>query len=51
MHWLKWAEENLPNIPQPKVYFIPLLEYLDERDIRFKNQKPMEHKMPYKDIL
>ena len=49
--WLKWAEENLPNIPQPKVYFIPLLEYLDERDIRFKNQKPMDHKMKYKDIL
>lgn len=42
---LKWAKENIPNIERPKVYFNPLVEWLDEKGIRFKNEKPIEKKM------
>ena len=41
---LKWAEENIPNIKRPQVYFNPLVEYLDEKGIRFKGEKPIEKK-------
>ena len=42
---LKWAKENIPNIKMPDIYFQPLIEYLDSKDIRFKNQKPIKDKM------
>ena len=42
---LKWAKENIPNIKMPDIYFQPLIEYLDGKDIRFKNQKPIKDKM------
>lgn len=41
---LKWAEENVPNIIRPQVYFQPLVEYLDEKDIRFNGEKPLKKK-------
>ena len=42
---LKWAKENIPNIEMPLMYFQPLVEYLDSKDIRFKGEDPIEHKM------
>lgn len=42
---LEWAKENVPNIEMPQVYFRPLIEYLDSKDIRFKGEKPIENKM------
>ena len=42
---LEWAKENIPNIEQPKIYFMPLMEWLDTRDIRFKDAKPMKDRM------
>lgn len=42
---LKWAEENIPNIKMPKVYFRPLIEWLDDKGIRFKGEKPLENKI------
>lgn len=41
---LAWARENIPNIKMPQVYFRPLIEYLDNKGIRFKGEKPLEHK-------
>ena len=41
---LEWAKENIPNIKMPQVYFQPLIEYLDDKDIRFKGEKPIEYK-------
>ncbi|MBQ4523456.1 MAG: hypothetical protein IJA10_10985 [Lachnospiraceae bacterium] len=41
---LEWARENIPNIELPKYYFNPLIEWLDERGIRFKGEKPIENK-------
>ena len=38
---LKLAEENVPNIEMPEVYFQPLVEYLDLKGIRFKGQEPL----------
>lgn len=35
---LKWAKENIPNIERPKVYFNPLVEWLDDKGIRFKEK-------------
>ena len=35
---LKWAKENIPNIKIPQIYFRPLIEYLKEKDIRFKEK-------------
>jgi hypothetical protein len=35
---LKWAKENIPNIKMPKVYFRPLIEYMESKDIRFKGK-------------
>lgn len=42
---LEWAKENIPNIERPQVYFVPLVEYLDDKDIRFKGEKPIENKI------
>ena len=42
---LEWARENLPNIELPKCYFNPLIEWLDDKGIRFKDEKPIEKKM------
>lgn len=42
---LEWAKENLPNIKLPKCYFNPLIEWLDNKGIRFKDEKPIEKKM------
>ena len=42
---LEWARENLPNIELPKCYFNPLIEWLDDKGIRFKGEKPIEDKM------
>lgn len=36
---LKWAKENVPSIKMPKIYFRPLLEYLEEQGILFKGQE------------
>lgn len=33
---LKWAKENVPNIVRPQVYFNPLVEWLEDKEIRFK---------------
>lgn len=46
---LEWAKEHLPNIKKPECYFNPLIEWLDDKDIRFKGEKPIEKKMflPY----
>jgi len=35
-HFLKWAENNVPNIIRPKAYFNPLVEWMKERGIEFK---------------
>lgn len=36
---LEWARENAPKIKMPKVYFRPLLDYLSEKEIRFKGSE------------
>lgn len=36
---LKWARENIPNILEPEAYFQPLVEYLEENGIKFKERK------------
>ncbi len=41
---LEWAKENIPDIEIPKVYFQPLIEYLDEKGIRFKGEEPIKKK-------
>ena len=41
---LAWARENIPNIKIPQAYFWPLIEYLDDKGIRFKGEQPLEHK-------
>ena len=33
---LAWARENVPNIIRPQAYFNPLIDYLEEKGIRFK---------------
>ena len=33
---LKWAKENIPNIVRPKVYFNPLVDWLKEKGVTFK---------------
>lgn len=37
--FLKWAKENVPNIEQPECYFRPLIEYLEEKGIKFTERK------------
>ena len=41
---LEWAKENIPNIKLPAIYFYPLVEYLDDKGIRFKSEKPIKKK-------
>lgn len=43
-YYLKWAKENIPNIIRPQVYFNPLVEWLDEKGIRFKGEELITHK-------
>lgn len=33
----EWAKENIPNIKMPQVYFAPLISWLEDREIKFKN--------------
>lgn len=33
-----WAKKNVPNIVRPQVYFNPLVDWLEERGVKFKNQ-------------
>lgn len=35
---LEWARENVPNIIRPQVYFNPLVEWLEGKDVRFKSR-------------
>ena len=35
---LEWAKENLPKIKEPEVYFFPLVDWLEERDIKFQDR-------------
>lgn len=37
--FLGWAKENVPNIVIPRVYFNPLIEWLENKDIRFKRKE------------
>lgn len=41
---LEWAKENIPNIAKPEIYFNPLVEWLDNKGIRFKGESPIEDK-------
>lgn len=36
--WLEWAKENVPNIIRPECYFNPLVEWLAEKGIKFKER-------------
>ena len=35
---LEWARENVPNTIRPQAYFNPLIDYLEEKGIRFKDK-------------
>lgn len=39
---MEWAVENIPNIEMPELYFWPLIEYLDNNGVYFKNASPMK---------
>ena len=39
---LKWAKENIPNIEMPQVYFRPLIEYMESKNIRFKTKRKVK---------
>ena len=41
---LEWAKENIPNTKMPKLYFRPLIEWLDDKGIRFKGEEPIKDK-------
>lgn len=41
---LEWAKENIPNIKKPMLYFQPLVEYLDDKGIRFNGEEPIKNK-------
>ena len=36
--FLEWARENVPNIVIPRAYFNPLIDYLEENGIKFKDR-------------
>ena len=36
--WFEWAKENLPEINRPKIYFNPLVEWLNAKGINFKEE-------------
>lgn len=42
---IKWAQDHIPSIEIPKVYYQPLIEYLDSNGIRFKGEAPIENKV------
>ena len=35
---LKWARENIPKIIRPEAYFNPLVDYLKDKNIKFKTK-------------
>lgn len=35
---LKWAKENIPKIKMPQVYFRPLIDWMEEKEIKFKSK-------------
>lgn len=35
---LEWARKNVPNIEKPHVYFMPLIDWLSENGIEFKDE-------------
>ena len=35
---MEWAKENIPNIKMPKVYFRPLIDWMEEKGIVFKSK-------------
>ena len=35
---LEWARENVPNTIRPQAYFNPLIDYLEEKGIRFNDR-------------
>ena len=35
---LDWARENVPNIVKPQAYFNPLVEWMEEKGIKFKDR-------------
>lgn len=35
---LEWAKENIPNIKMPDVYFRPLIEWMEDKGIKFKGK-------------
>lgn len=35
---LEWAREIVPNIKKPEVYFFPLVDWLEERGIKFQDR-------------
>ena len=36
---MEWAKENVPNIKEPEIYFRPLIDYLEQNGIKFKERK------------
>lgn len=35
---LDWARDNVPNIVKPQAYFNPLVEWMEEKGIKFKDR-------------
>lgn len=35
--FLEWANENVPNIERPQVFFNPLVDWLEDKGIEFKS--------------
>ena len=35
---MEWARENIPNIKMPKVYFKPLIDWMEDKGILFKTK-------------
>ena len=35
---MEWARENIPNIKMPKVYFRPLIDWMEDKGIVFKSK-------------
>lgn len=36
---INWAKENVPNIVRPEIYFNPLVEWLEDKGIRFLKRR------------
>lgn len=41
-HRLEWARENVPKIVRPQAYFIPLMEWMEEKGITFKDRQNVD---------